>query len=254
MSREIRIVDDAAALHRDSAAVFINIANDAIRAHGRFTVALAGGSTPKGLYSLLADKYRDQLSWKDVYFFFGDERHVPPDDRDSNFRMANETMLSKLPIISSQVARIKGEYKDPGQAAAEYEQTLVRFFHLAPGGFPAFDLVLLGTGNEGHTLSLFPGTKALHEQQLLVVSNWIGKLYTHRITMTAPVINNAAHVIFMATGKDKALALKGVLEGPYEPEQLPAQMIQPNGTLMWFLDREAASLLDTVAPVNTRTA
>jgi len=252
VKREIRILSDAAALFRAAASEFISIANQAVRANGHFTVALAGGSTPKGLYSLLATEFRDQVSWADVYFFFGDERHVPPDHQDSNFRMASETLLSKLSISPSQVMRIKGELKNPSQAADDYEQVLVQLFRLSSGQYPALDLVLLGTGNEGHTASLFPGTKALHPGQRLVMSNWIGKLYTHRITITGPTLSNAAHVIFMATGKDKALALKGVLEGPYEPEQLPAQLIQPRETLLWLLDPEAGGLLDTTVSSTTR--
>ncbi|MBV9607951.1 MAG: 6-phosphogluconolactonase [Acidobacteria bacterium] len=251
MKREIRILDDAASLARVAAGEFVRIGNEAVRATGRFTVALAGGSTPKLLYSLLASEFRDQVPWHDVYFFFADERHAGPDDPDSNFRMAKEAMLSKLSLNSTQVLRVKAENPDASQAAADYQQILTDFFKLAPGQVPSFDLVLLGMGNEGHTASLFPGTNALHEKQRLVVSNWVGKLYTLRITMTAPVLCNSAHVIFMITGKDKALALKGVLEGPYEPEQLPAQMIQPRESLLWLVDREAGSLLDRVARNST---
>jgi 6-phosphogluconolactonase len=160
--------------------------------------------------------------------------------------MASETLISKSPLKPEQVIRIKGEYKDTERAAQEYEQALGASFKLADGQFPRFDLVLLGMGNEGHTLSLFPGTKALHETKRIVVRNWIGKLYTERITLTAPAVNQAAQVIFMVTGADKALALKGVLEGPYEPEQLPAQMIQPqNGKLQWLVDTAAGGMLTT---------
>ncbi len=155
-------------------------------------------------------------------------------------------MISKSPLKPEQVIRIKGEYKDTERAAQEYEQALRASFKLADGQFPRFDLVLLGMGNEGHTLSLFPGTKALHETKRIVVRNWIGKLYTERITLTAPAVNQAAQAIFMVTGADKALALKGVLEGPYEPEQLPAQMIQPqNGKLQWLVDTAAGGMLTT---------
>jgi 6-phosphogluconolactonase len=153
-------------------------------------------------------------------------------------------MISKVPLKADQVVRIKGEYKDTERAALEYEQALRVGFKIAEGQFPRFDLVLLGMGNEGHTASLFPGTKALHETKRMVVRTWVGKLYTERITLTAPAINDAAHVMFMITGADKALALKGVLEGPYEPDQLPAQMIQPsNGKLLWLVDTIAGGML-----------
>jgi len=179
-----------------------------------------------------------------MYVYFGDERSVGPDHADSNFRMATDTMLAKVPLKPEQVFRIKGEYKDTEKAAQEYEQVLRTSFKIAEGQFPRFDLVFLGIGNEGHTASLFPGTKALHETKRLVVRNWVGKLYTNRITLTAPAINNAARVIFMITGADKALALKGILEGPYEPEQLPAQLIQPpNGKVVWLVDTIAGGML-----------
>src|SRR5437879_382202 len=158
--------------------------------------------------------------------------------------MARETLLSRVP--AGQVFRIKGEAPDASAAAAEYEQDLRAFFKLADGEFPRFDLVLLGMGPDGHTASLFPGTKALRERQRLVVSNWVGKFFTDRITLTPPVLNNAARVMFLVNGEDKALALKGVLEGPFEPEQLPAQLIQPqNGRLLWLVDAAAGSMLST---------
>jgi 6-phosphogluconolactonase len=243
---DIRILTNLDAIARRAAQEFVQSATSAVSEKGSFTVALAGGSTPKALYSLLANEaaLRAQLPWDKMYLYFGDERSVGPDHPDSNFRMATETMLSKVPIKPEQVFRIKGEYKDTEKAAQEYEQALRASFKISEGQFPRFDLVLLGMGNEGHTASLFPGTKALHETKRLVVRNWVGKLYTDRITLTAPAISNAARVIFMITGADKALALKGVLEGPYEPEQLPAQMIQPsNGQLLWLVDTIAGGML-----------
>jgi 6-phosphogluconolactonase len=158
--------------------------------------------------------------------------------------MATDAMLSKVPLQPQQIHRIKGEYPDAAQAAAEYEDEIRRTFALETGEFPRFDLVLLGMGSEGHTLSLFPGTKALHDTQHIVTRNWVGKLYTERITLTAPAANAAANIMFMVTGSDKACALKAVLEGPHEPEQLPAQMIQPrNGSLSWLIDAAAGSML-----------
>ena len=248
MQRNIRILTNLEAIARRAAQEFVQAATSAVSERGSFSVALAGGSTPKALYSLLVGDagLRAQLPWDKMHLYFGDERNVAPDHADSNFRMATEALIAKAPLKPEQVFRIKGEYKDTEKAAQEYEQALRTSFKLADGQFPRFDLVLLGMGNEGHTLSLFPGTKALHETKRLVVRNWIGKLYTERITLTAPVASQAALAIFMVTGADKALALKGVLEGPYEPEQLPSQMIQPqNGRLLWLVDTAAGGMLTT---------
>ena len=228
MEREIRILADGAAIATRAAQEFVQAAAEAVRVKGSFNVALAGGSTPKALYSLLVNDsaLRSQVPWDKIHLFFGDERHVAPDHPDSNFRMASEAMISKSPLKPEQVTRIKGEYPDTEQAALEYEKALREYFQLKDGEYPRFDLVLAGMGNEGHTLSLFPGTKALHADGRMVVRNWIGKLCTERITLTAPVASNAAQVIFMVTGADKAPALKAVLEGPFEPEQLPAQLLR----------------------------
>jgi 6-phosphogluconolactonase len=158
--------------------------------------------------------------------------------------MTHEALLSKVPIPPAHVYRIKSEHPDAGQAAHDYEHMLREFFQVAAGEVPRFDLVFLGLGPEAHTASLFPGTKALHETKRLVVSNWIGKFFTDRITMTPPILNHAACVVFLVSGKDKALPLKAVLEGPYEPEQLPAQLVRTErGRLLWLVDRDAASLL-----------
>jgi len=246
--REIRVLPDATAITRRAAEEFVNAATAAVAAKGSFTVALAGGSTPKTLYALLADDsaLRSRIPWDKIYFFFGDERHVPPDHKDSNFRMANEALFSKLELKPEQVTRIKAEYAEPEKAALEYQQALRAYFQMPAGAYPKLDLVFLGMGEEGHTLSLFPGTKALHPAERIVVANWVGKLFTERITMTAPAVNQASQVIFMVTRADKAPALKAVLEGPYEPEQLPAQLIQPvNGKCLWLVDTAAGSMLAT---------
>ncbi len=246
MPPDVRILINIDAIAKRAAQDFLQSATQAVSEKGSFTVALSGGSTPKALYSLLATDaaLRSQLPWDKMYMYFGDERSVGPDHADSNFRMATETMLSKVPIKPEQVFRIKGEYKDTEKAAQEYEQVLRTSFKIADGQFPRFDLVFLGIGNEGHTASLFPGTKALHETKRLAARNWVGKLYTNRITLTAPVINSAARVVFMVTGADKTLALKGILEGPHEPDQLPAQLIQPpNGKLVWLVDTVAGGML-----------
>jgi 6-phosphogluconolactonase len=246
VEREVRILKDGAAIAKFAAEKFLEIAKAAVAQKSLFTVALAGGSTPKALYGLLVDDpaLRSQLPWDRMHIFFGDERHAGPNDADSNFRMANEAMISKAPLKPEQVTRIKGEYPDTEKAALEYEHELKTFFKLGPGELPRFDLVLVGMGDEGHTLSLFPGTKALQPGARLVVRNWIGKLYTERITITAPVASSAANVIFMVTKADKAPALKAVLEGPFEPEQLPSQLIQPvHGKLLWLVDTAAGAML-----------
>jgi 6-phosphogluconolactonase len=243
---DIRILNNLDAIARRAAEEFARAATSAVSQRGVFRIALSGGSTPKALYSLLANDaaIRSQVPWDKVCFYFGDERNVGPDHPDSNFRMATEAMLSKVPVKTEQILRIKGEYKDTAVAAQEYEQALRSSFKIGEDQFPRFDLILMGMGSEGHTASLFPGTKALHETKRSVVRNWVGKLYTERITLTAPAINNAARILFMITGADKATALRGVLEGPFEPDQLPAQMIQPsNGQLLWLVDGAAGSML-----------
>ena len=245
-NREVRILADANAIAQTAAAEFLEVARKAVQEKDLFCVALSGGSTPKALYGLLLNNpmLQAMVPWSKTQFFFGDERHVPPDNPESNFRMATEAMLAKAPVDAKQVHRIKGEKRNAAQAAEEYEEDLRASFRLADGQLPRFDLVLLGMGPEGHTASLFPGTKALREERRLVVSNWVGKLYTDRITLTPPVLNNAARVIFMVHGEEKAPALKAVLEGPYEPEQLPAQIIRPKeGKVLWLVDPTAAGML-----------
>jgi 6-phosphogluconolactonase len=244
--REVVILPDAAAITRRAADEFLKAVNEEIARKDSFTVALAGGSTPKALYSMLVDDpaYSSKIPWAKLRFFFGDERHAPPDSSESNFHMASQTLFSKGLIKPEQITRIKGEYPDAEKAALEYERDLRAYFKLKDGEYPRFDLILLGMGEEGHTLSLFPGTKALHITNRIVVHNWVGKLFTERITLTVPAANQATRVMFSVTRADKALALKAVLEGPYEPEQLPSQFIQPvNGKLLWLVDKDAGSQL-----------
>jgi len=247
-SCKIVILPDPTAIARRAADEFLKAVNETIAQKDSFTVALAGGSTPKALYSLLADdpSYSSKIPWPKLRFFFGDERHAPPDSGENNFHMANQTLFSKGLVKPEQITRIKGEYDDTEKAALEYEQALRAYFKLKDGEYPRFDLVLLGMGDEGHTLSLFPGTRALHATNRIVVRNWVGKLYTERITLTAPAANQANLIVFCVTRADKALALKAVLEGPYEPEQLPSQLIQPvHGKLLWLVDQAAGSMLAT---------
>ena len=238
---ELRIVDTAAQLFRTAAREFVALASQAVKNNGRFCVALSGGSTPKNLYILLADEQVKAIPWDKTYFFFGDERHVPPDHSDSNYRMVNEAMFSKVPVPPGNVFRIHAE-KDADVAAREYEETLRRFFDLKHNQPPRFDLILLGVGPDGHTASLFPGSTAVNETKRLVVANWVEKFETYRITLTFPVLNHAACVMFLASGADKAGILHEVLENPNA--NLPAQKVRPDGgQLMWLVDREAAGLL-----------
>ena len=234
---EIRILNTPAELFQAAASEFAALASQAVQNNGRFSVALAGGSTPKNLYALLANGSVPNIPWEKVFFFFGDERCVPPDHPDSNYRMARETgLFSKVP--NYQVFRVHSEEKDANTAALDYEETLHKFFDLRPGEFPRFDLVLLGLGPDGHTASLFPGTAALDEKNRLVVANWVDKFQTYRITFTLPVLNRAACVMFLASGADKSNIVHEVLEN--ENANLPSQKVRlENGRLLWLLDRAA---------------
>ena len=241
---EIRKVRDTNELSRVGAEEYLRAARDATRQRGIFTVALAGGRTPTGLYELLATHSASELAWDRMHFFWGDERSVPPDHPDSNYRMAREALLSRVGVPAENVHRIATEQGDANRVAANYEQSLREFFHLEEGRLPRFDFVLLGMGADGHTASLFPGTPAVHERSRLVVALWVETLRSYRITLTPPVLNNAATVVFLVAGPDKASALREVLYGEDRPHLYPSQAIQPrNGRLVWIVDREAAALL-----------
>ena len=244
-SSHLVVSADLAGVARDGAELFVRLAQASTSA-GRFSVALSGGNTPREMHALLArPPYAGQVDWAIVQFYWGDDRCVNPDDPQSNYRMARETLLDALPISPSQVHRIHTEESDPAAAAALYAAELRRDFALQPGQLPRFDLVYLGMGDDGHTLSLFPHTAALHaEGDRLVVANEVPKLGVNRITLTAPVANNAANVAFLIAGPDKAAPLASVLEGPRNPDEYPSQLIHPtNGELYWFVDRAAASQL-----------
>ena len=245
-SAEIRTLTTPQELFAAAAEEVVHAANDAVGARGRFTIALSGGSTPKSLYNLLATNARTTLPWDRMFFFWGDERHVPPDDPESNYRMVNEAMLSKVPVPPGNVFRIPAENSDANEVASAYEQTVRKFFQLDAGGVPRFDLILLGMGPDGHTASLFPGTAGLKERSRLVIANWVEKMKTHRLSFTLPVLNAAREVAFLVSGTDKAPVLKAVLEGNEPGEQYPAKLVQPkDGKLIWFLDRAAASGLSS---------
>lgn len=275
-TRFVRRLLDAQQVAEVAADEFLRIGNAAIDRCGRFTIALSGGSTPRRLYQLLATApRRTQLDWSSVECFWSDERPVPPDHPDSNFRMVYEALLAPVNIPATHIHRIAAERTDRTKAARDYEAEIARVFGVAAtrdpqrgepprgepprgepphgkpprgdpprGKPPAFDLILLGMGPDGHTASLFPHTAALHETARWVVANPVPTLGTERITLTAPLINRAATVLFLVVGADKAATLAAVLEGPRVVDRLPAQLIQPvSGTVTWLVDAVAASQL-----------
>jgi len=247
-SAEVRRLTTPQELFEAAAEEVVRAANQALAERGRFTLALSGGSTPQSLYTLLATNARSSLPWDRTFFFWSDERHVPPMDPDSNYRMAHEAMLAKVPVPAGNVFRVPAEMTNAAAAAEAYEQTMRKVFALEPEQFPRFDLILLGMGPDGHTASLFPETAALREKSRLVVANWVEKLKASRITFTLPVLNAASGVAFLVSGTDKAPALKAVLESDASGEQYPAKLVRPSdGKLIWFVDRAAASEL---APSN----
>ena len=238
------IVSDGRALADAAAQHFVRQAEAAIAFRGRFTVALAGGTTPNALYERLATGFRDAVPWHAIHFFWGDERHVPPTHPDSNFRAANAAMLSKAPVPEAHVHRIHAERANAADAAVDYERTLRREFELDEAAVPVFDLVLLGIGPDGHTASLFPGGDAMRQTERLVLAPWVEKFQTYRITLSLPVLNRASLVVFLVSGAGKADVLHAVLEGPDRPDALPAQAVRPsNGQVIWLVDRAAAAQL-----------
>lgn len=244
--RRIQVLDDPDQIARKAAAEFVRIAVAKWELGLPFTVALSGGSTPKRLFRLLADApYRDRVPWNRALIFWGDERTVPPDHPDSNYGAAFELLLSRVPVPEDNVHRIKGEMDDPTAAALTYEAELRDAFRLAEGEFPRFDLIFLGMGADGHTASLFPGTRALVERRRLAVASWVEKFATHRVTLTCPVFNKAACIIFLVSGGDKAETLRAVLHGEGDKPRFPAQLIRPErGELVWYVDRAAGRLLE----------
>lgn len=238
---QVRVFPTTAELFGATADIFCQIGEQAIRDRGRYTVALSGGNTPRGLHQELVTKYSARLNWEKVFFFWGDERHVPPDFPESNYRMAKETLLSKLSIPGDHIFRMPGELPDAEQGAAIYEQTLREGFPRA-GEFPRLDFILLGIGPDGHTASLFPDTKALQENRRWAVGNWVAVHSTWRITLTYPVLNHGANVMFLVEGGEKAEIVKTALQTP--SAHLPSQGVKPrDGELMWYLDQAAGAKL-----------
>jgi 6-phosphogluconolactonase len=238
MDADIRVHANAAELAEAAANLFVETAARVLAGKPRLAVALSGGTTPAATYARLAmADVAERVNWKRIHFFWGDERCVPPDHADSDFRMARETLLDQIPLPPANIHRMRGEL-DPQEAAALYEQDLRAFFGDL---LPRFDVIWLGLGEDGHTASLFPGTAALHDTAQWAAANWVEKLHSWRLTLTPPVINNAALAVFLVAGPGKAAIVRRVLSGPRQPDDLPAQLIRPTaGQLIWLMDEAAA--------------
>lgn len=232
---EVKVFESPAEVARAAAEYWVSL-----KPH---SVALSGGSTPRVLYELLSDPrepFRDQIAWDKTHFFFSDERHVPSDHAESNYRMVNEAMFSRVPVPPENIHRIPAENPVAEDAAKAYETDLRKSFGEA---IPAFDLLLLGLGEDGHTASLFPHSPALKETERYVVAPWVEKFNAYRITMTLPVLNNGKSVVFLVTGASKAEVLREVIKTDKNPDLYPAQAISPtNGAVSWFIDKAAARL------------
>jgi 6-phosphogluconolactonase len=237
---------DPAALARRAAQYIVEMAGEAVEARGCVRIAISGGATPKAAFELLADTnqpWRTRMPWEDLDLYWVDERCVPPGNAASNYRMTREALLDHVAMRPEQIHRIEGEL-EPEAAAARYESELRNSFRLEGAEMPRFDLVALGMGNDGHTASIFPHTKAIHESCRLVTANYLPQKDAWRVTLTGPVINHARSVFFLVAGEDKASILKEVLTGPRDPERLPSQLIWPSsGILSLILDKDAAALL-----------
>ncbi len=234
----VSVFDDLESLSRAAADLFLSVASDAIALRGRFSVALSGGATPRRLYTLLASSaYQSRVDWSHVHLFWADERCVPPDHRASNFKLLSDTLLGRVFVPEKNIHRMRGE-ANPEEAAREYENQLSQFF--GPSSLPAFDLIMLGVGEDGHTASLFPGSPAVREEKRMVVPVYLDKPNINRITLTLPVINHADRVLFLAAGKAKAGVIHHILDEGNSREY-PAGLVCPeSGTITWFLDQEAA--------------
>lgn len=239
---EVRVCADLAEISREAARLFCDLSRQSVQQSGRFAVALAGGSTPKTLYRLLAEPgFRERVDWNRVHLFWADERCVPPTDPDSNYGMVRDALLAHVQVPEANLFRMRGE-DPPAVAAAAYERILRTQFRLGAAGWPRFGLVLLGLGDDGHTASLFPGSAAVTVEDRLVAPNYVKKLDVHRLTMTFPVINHAANVVFLVSGPSKRAALKAVLAEDGDAAKFPARRVNPvNGRLVWIVDKDAAA-------------
>ena len=234
---QVQVFPDLEALSHKAATLFVNLSGKYIASRGRFTVALSGGSTPRILYSLLSsDLYQGRVDWHHVHFFWADERCVPIENEESNFKLVFDLLLSKISVPHGNIHRIKVE-EGPEKGAQDYEDRIREFFNTS--GFPVFDLIILGVGKNGHTASLFPGSIYLKGDTRLAIPVYVQEMKTHRITLTLPVLNNADHIVFLASGSAKADIITEVLGN--RKEQYPAGLVSPvHGNLIWMLDREAS--------------
>lgn len=242
---QLRAFTDKEAICQATARIIADDCKAAVNERGKFLFVLSGGSTPKRLYEVLAEApYRDEIDWSKVEILWGDERSVPPDHNDSNYRMANEALISKINIPAEQVHRMEAEREDRDAAAMEYQQKIAQLCGVdASGDPPALDLVLLGMGPDAHTASLFPETEGLRVTDKWVTPNFVPKFDTYRMTFTHPMINQASKVIFLVAGADKADPMFEVYTHPYNPSRLPSQLIRPQGQLNWFADSQAVARL-----------
>ena len=241
----IAIYPDTETLSQQAAEYVVRIAQESRAAHGRFTLALSGCNTPKKLYTLLAtEPYRSQIDWNLVEIFWSDERCVPSESADSNYKLALDVMLNQLPIPASQIHRVPADQEDRDAASASYTEEMHRVFQTKD--VPIFDLIQLGMGPEGHTASLFPHQPSLQEHDRLVMPVTVPKPPPPRLTFTPPLLNAAKHVLFLVTGADKADAVQAVIEGERNPQEYPAQLVNPpQGEVTWMFDTTAASKLHT---------
>ena len=239
---QIQILPDLEAISHQAASLFVRAAKDAIDRRMRFVVAISGGSTPRKLYGLLgSEEYSSPIDWQRVHFFWVDERCVPKDHEESNFKASFDALLSKVSIPPKNVHRIKSE-EDPEEAARNYENEIRSFFKTVD--WPVFDLIILGMGADGHTASLFPGSKSLEERERLTVPVYLEKPKINRITLTLPVLNHASQILFLISGRSKATILSEILENGHKKDRYPAGLINPaHGTLLWLIDQEAAGQL-----------
>jgi 6-phosphogluconolactonase len=239
----IAVYPDLDTISQQAAQYIARVANEAIVTRGRFTIALAGGNTPRKLYHLLAtEPFVSQIDWELVDIFWSDERSVPSDDPESNYRMAHEELLSRIQVPAAQVHRMPADQPGRETAALAYTREMQSVF--GTDGIPVFDLIQLGMGPEGHTASLFPHQPSLHETERLVVPVSVPKPPPDRLTFTPPLLNAARNILFLVTGADKADALHAVLEGPYNPDEYPAQIVKPaHGEVVWMVDTAAAQKL-----------
>ncbi len=251
----VRVYADAAAVARAAARLFVDYTWESIAREGRFCVALSGGSTPRAMFELLASaEFRGQVDWAKVHVFWGDERAVPATSPDSNYGMARRELLLRVPIPEANVHRMEAEKANIGRAANEYEEVLRKFLELDERGFPRLNLILLGLGADGHTASLFPGSRVTRQTSRWVSTPTVAKLNARRMTLTLPVLDAAQRVVFLVVGEEKAQALHGVLEGTAEPPY-PAQLVQPRTGLRLFLvDEAAAKLLDPGSALSSASA